>query len=131
MLGKFVKVPEGRGQLGVQAPFVVLVQGRCHVMYQEVPIGSDAEAGARQQSRGRGDRDARRSSLGSMKLLGSGAPCGRLLAQCVTSFPRISTSAMSLSRHIAPGPVSKMLFSIMRSECDCAGGVRESPNSFV
>ena len=79
MLGKFVKVPEGRGQLGVQAPFVVLVQGRCHVMYQEVPIGSDAEAGARQQSRGRGDRDARRSSLGSMKLLGSGARIADLL----------------------------------------------------
>jgi len=82
MMGKFVKVPEGRGQLGVQAPFVVLVQGRCHVMYQDVgSVSNDAEpaAGGRQQSRGRADRDARRSSLGSMKLLGSGARIADLL----------------------------------------------------
>ena len=55
---------------------------------------------------------------------------GLLLEQCVTSFPLMSTLAISPSRQIAPGPVSNVLSSMTRSECDCAGA-RESGNSLV
>jgi len=38
--GKHVKIPEGKGQLAVQAAFVVLVHGRCHVMLQDGERGA-------------------------------------------------------------------------------------------
>ena len=64
-MGKHVKVSEGRGILGAIAPFVVLVQGRCHVSYDD------------QTKDGEGRRG---SGLGSMKLLGSGAKISDLLS---------------------------------------------------
>ena len=72
-LGRHIKVPEGRGQLGAQAPFVVLVHGKCHISYQEHMHDNGDSAGARYSI------DGQRRRLGSMKLLGSGAKIADLL----------------------------------------------------
>jgi len=71
--GRHIKVPEGRGQLGAQAPFVVLVHGKCHISYQEHMNDNGDSAGARYSI------DGQRRRLGSMKLLGSGAKIADLL----------------------------------------------------
>jgi len=68
--GRHVKVPEGKGHIGASVPFVVLVQGKCSISYQE------------QHSDDKGARysvDGQRRALGSMKLLGSGAKIADLL----------------------------------------------------
>jgi len=57
-----VKVPEGKGVLGAHAPFVVLLQGKCHISYNEASLTL-----------------THRRQLGSMKLLASGARIADLL----------------------------------------------------
>lgn len=74
--GRHIKVPEGKGQLGVQCPFVVLVQGRCHVMYHEHEI-----AITREDTAGRMSVDGNRRRLGSMRLLGSGTKISDIFSQ--------------------------------------------------
>lgn len=66
-MGKHVKVPEGRGQLGVSAPFVLLLHGKCHVDEAE-GLGLGA-GGAGKKSR-----------LGSMRLLGSGVKLNEVMS---------------------------------------------------
>ena len=72
-LGRHIKVPEGRGQLGVNAPFIVLVQGKCHISYNEDVHFPRESGGARYSV------DGQRRRLGSYKLLGSGAKISDLL----------------------------------------------------
>jgi len=114
--GRHVKVPEGKGQLGAHAPFVVLVQGKCHVSYNDSLTAGGVAGGMgggevsltpqRESTGGRakGQGGMQRDRLGSMKLLGSGARIADLLTFQSHHSKDIEPSGVSGGGKWVPGP---------------------------
>ena len=83
-MGKHIKVPEGKGQLGVTCPFVVLLQGKCHVMVQEDDV----------RSAGPDVIEERRKRMQSVRLLGSGANFAAVMNSSKNVSPAKSSAAL-------------------------------------